>query len=456
MGKFLWKLNLHYKEIEDGIGQSKWKEIKDDNDASEVSSYAELKKCEVHFYVEHSLNEAIVTEVPKQLPYDKDDDGVTGRVGEMENVAGVAENDGIRENIAGVVENEGVAEQVDTRGKWVAENDTVQEEDPNSSDESLNNLHFDDRDQGGEVIVAETYMPENVDRMYGMEEEYLSEEMESCDESDCDKNARPRVGRSTTYRVKTLIGRHTYGRVFDNNNAKAGWVAKAVVNGLKSNSKGRPRLATGASTSNTTNGSRQKRGNVVPKKSSQTKNKGKGKETNSQPQENTSQYAINPEEVVKSLYGVMLACGEATGAKDAFNAAFKNAGITEDQIGSVQHSPVAFSFETAATTLRRIQESVSEGSLNIGATQRHASDLLQTLSHTVGLTIQGAEMEQSVNALSQSAAILRGDQNDGGEDIQGGQTPESSAYRSKKNRTLGPLFLQDELFVTWLKWGIFW
>ncbi|KAJ1380009.1 hypothetical protein SESBI_46390 [Sesbania bispinosa] len=97
-------------------------------------------------------------------------------------------------------------------------------------------------------------MPENVDGMHGMEEEYMSEELESCDESDCEENDRPRVrvaysqnceftmlvsrvGRSTTYRVKTLVGRHTCGRVFDNNNAKAGWVAKAVVNRLKSNSK---------------------------------------------------------------------------------------------------------------------------------------------------------------------------------------------------------------------------
>ncbi|KAJ1380008.1 alpha/beta hydrolase [Sesbania bispinosa] len=120
---------------------------------------------------------------------------------------------------------------------------------------------------------------------------------------------------------------------------------------------------------------------------------GKGKVTNSQPQQNTSQNVINPEEAVKLLYRVMLAWGEAVGAKDAINVAFKNAGINEDQIGSVQPSPVASGFETAAATLRHIHESFSEGSLNVGDTQRHASDLLQTLSHTAGLTIQGAGVE---------------------------------------------------------------
>ncbi|KAJ1380010.1 hypothetical protein SESBI_46391 [Sesbania bispinosa] len=98
-----------------GKVQNKWKEMKVDDDANEVSSYAELKKCEVHFYVENSVNQAIVTEVPKQLPYHRDDGGVTGGAGE--NVAGVA----------GVAENEGVAEQVDTPGKGVARNEGVAE-----------------------------------------------------------------------------------------------------------------------------------------------------------------------------------------------------------------------------------------------------------------------------------------------------------------------------------------
>ncbi|KAJ1433698.1 Transposase, MuDR, plant [Sesbania bispinosa] len=463
--KLWWK-------FKDGKWQNKWKEINDDDDASEVSSYVELKKCEVHFYVEHSVNQAIVTEVPKQLPYHKDDGGVTGGAGE--NVAGVAENDEAGENVAGVAgvtENEGVARMKGLLSRQFR---------------FQLGMEFSSLKQFKDAILEHSMLN-------GRQIRYVKNDTVrvrvACSQSCEFTMLVSRVGRSTTYRVKTLVGRHTCGRVFDNNNAKASWVAKAVVNRLKSNihppqpepevndqppasnasqqhatqasqasaaptqntqqpgpkKRGRPRLATDASTSNTTNGSRQKRGNGVPKKPSHTKSKGKGKVKNTQPQQNTSQNGINPEEAVKSLYGVMLAWGKAIGAKssppgpppfveppfvfteppfavasvatvslvavatvasvaDAINVAFKNAGINEDQIGSVQPPPVASGFETAAATLRRIQESVSEG----------------------------AEVEQSVNALSQSAAILRGHQNAGGEDIQGGQAPESSARRSQK------------------------
>ncbi|KAJ1426386.1 hypothetical protein SESBI_10411 [Sesbania bispinosa] len=219
-------------------------------------------------------------------------DGVLGGKKVDTRGKGVAENDGVEVDTCG----KGVAENI------TVQEENVDCEGSNSGDESLNNVHFDDSeeerdlglgggfsdidkpvvknindepepsrkknklkkkkhrnvrvngnilrnegdpiddgDQGREVRVTETFTPENVDRMHNMEEEYLSEELESCDESDCVENARPRivsrVGRSTTYRVNTLVGRHTYGRVCGNNNAKAGWVAKAVVNRLKSNNK---------------------------------------------------------------------------------------------------------------------------------------------------------------------------------------------------------------------------
>ncbi|KAJ1424435.1 hypothetical protein SESBI_11625 [Sesbania bispinosa] len=38
-----------------------------------------------------------------------------------------------------------------------------------------------------------------------------------------------KVGGAETYRMKTLIPRHTCGRVFNNKNAKSVWVAKKMV-----------------------------------------------------------------------------------------------------------------------------------------------------------------------------------------------------------------------------------
>ncbi|RDX79885.1 hypothetical protein CR513_39636, partial [Mucuna pruriens] len=46
-----------------------------------------------------------------------------------------------------------------------------------------------------------------------------------------------RVVRSHTYRLKTLVPNHTCGRVLDNKNAKAKWVAKVIVDKLKANNK---------------------------------------------------------------------------------------------------------------------------------------------------------------------------------------------------------------------------
>jgi len=43
-----------------------------------------------------------------------------------------------------------------------------------------------------------------------------------------------RVGRSHTFRVKTLSQKHTCGRVFDNKNAKSDWVAKVIFERMKS------------------------------------------------------------------------------------------------------------------------------------------------------------------------------------------------------------------------------
>ena len=44
------------------------------------------------------------------------------------------------------------------------------------------------------------------------------------------------VGSDRTYRVKTLIAKHTYGKVFDNKNANSKWVARVMTDKFRSNS----------------------------------------------------------------------------------------------------------------------------------------------------------------------------------------------------------------------------
>lgn len=46
-----------------------------------------------------------------------------------------------------------------------------------------------------------------------------------------------KVTGSHTFQVKIVNEKHECGRVFDNSNAKARWVAKVIVDKLKSNSK---------------------------------------------------------------------------------------------------------------------------------------------------------------------------------------------------------------------------
>ncbi|KAJ1398084.1 hypothetical protein SESBI_31320 [Sesbania bispinosa] len=312
---------------------------------------------------------------------------------------------------------------------------------------------------------TEIFLPENVERIHDMEEEYISDELESGDDSDVDGGERPRVGRTTTYRLKTLVARHTCGRVFGNNNAKAGWVAKVIVNKMRSNNKvppptendvneppptqssqaaaqppqtdeapavaprkrGRPRsIATTATGSQTSRASRGSKGKGVSNKTTQAKKKGKGIESSAQgEQQNTSQAAENPDQnLVHSLYGMMLAWGEAMGSKEKFTDAFKKAGISEDQIGSVEPSPIVQGFQTAAAALSRLQHAASQGS-NQGGMQNAAADigiLLHTLGHTAGSTLRTESVQQCVNALHETVEQLNEAQpspvpNDGGQAI---------------------------------------
>ncbi|KAJ1399869.1 hypothetical protein SESBI_29991 [Sesbania bispinosa] len=367
---------------------------------------------------------------------------------------------------------------------------------------------------------TEIFLPENVERIHDMEEEYISDELESGDDSDVDGGERPRypkfreedmckefrVGRTTTYRLKTLVARHTCGRVFGNNNAKVGWVAKVIVNKMRSNNKvtlkevvddirttystgitisrafkarqiaknhcrgrfqqtvpptiendvneppptqssqaagqppqtdeapavaprkrGRPRsIATTAAGSQTSRASRGSKGKGVSNKTTQAKKKGKGIESSAQgEQQNTSQAAENPDQnPVHSLYGMMLAWGEAMGSKEKFTDAFKKAGISEDQIGSVEPSSIVQGFQTAVAALSRLQHAASQGS-NQGGMQNAAADigiLLHTLGHTAGSTLRTESVQQCVNALHETAEQLNEAQpspvpNDGGQAI---------------------------------------
>ncbi|KAJ1410651.1 hypothetical protein SESBI_21819 [Sesbania bispinosa] len=255
-------------------------------------------------------------------------------------------------------------------------------------------------------------------RIHDMEEEYISDELESGDDSDVDGGERPRypkfreedmckefrVGRTTTYRLKTLVARHTCGRVFGNNNAKAGWVAKVIVNKMRSNNKVPPPTENDVNEPPPTQSSQaaaqppqtdeapavapRKRGRprsiattAAGSQTSRASRGSKGIESSAQgEQQNTSQAAENPDQnLVHSLYGMMLAWGEAMGSKEKFTDAFKKAGISEDQIGSVEPSPIVQGFQTAAAALSRLQHAASQGS-NQGGMQNAAADIAEQLN----------------------------------------------------------------------------
>ncbi|KAJ1401783.1 putative 1b protein [Sesbania bispinosa] len=134
--------------------------------------------------------------------------------------------------------------------------------------------------------------------------------------------------------------------------------------------RGRPRsIATTASGSQTSRASRE------------IESSGQGE------QQNTSQAAENPDQnLVHSLYRMMLAWGEAMGSKEKSTDAFKKAGIIKDQIGSIEPSPVVQGFQTAATALSRLQHAASQGA-NQGGMQNAAVDigiLLYSLGHFDG------------------------------------------------------------------------
>ncbi|KAJ1392294.1 hypothetical protein SESBI_35938 [Sesbania bispinosa] len=106
-----------------------------------------------------------------------------------------------------------------------------------------------------------TFIPPNVEDMHVMDEDYNSEELVSGESNvESDGKGKPvyereirfvkndsvrcrvkcknrcnflalvsKVGGDQTYRMKTLIPRHTCGRVFNNKNAKSVWVAKKMV-----------------------------------------------------------------------------------------------------------------------------------------------------------------------------------------------------------------------------------
>ncbi|KAJ1403342.1 hypothetical protein SESBI_27345 [Sesbania bispinosa] len=206
-------------EYKDGRGKTQWKDIKE-----------------------------MMMQLKFLLP--KEEENVTG---DGVKLTGLGRLDGVSE----------VREMVDTRGKGVVEDVTVQKgnvngddadgEGSDSSDESVNNIHFEDSEEegdlglghgfsdfdehvaenvvdeagagnvvdevepsrknqqckkkrsngrvkrinvrnvvvddgirGGDVRMKETFIPDNVERMHNMEEECFSEELGSCEESDCD------------------------------------------------------------------------------------------------------------------------------------------------------------------------------------------------------------------------------------------------------------------------------
>ncbi|KAJ1378885.1 hypothetical protein SESBI_47404 [Sesbania bispinosa] len=241
--------------------------------------------CEVHLYVEHSVSVVEALEVIKELTYHNEAGRVTGH--EMDNSTGDVGGNYVRD-------------EPPSRGKEVVD-DIVQEDTvgndsdrdaSDNSEESMENIYFDDSeedmdlglddgfsdidesagDKNGEQLESSKHGSEKIKKkkmrtiheaaptdvipqlrkliiklhqlirlllvkIHDIEEEYICDDLKSGDDFVVDGSERPRAGRTTTYRLKTLVRRHTCGKVFGNNNAKVSLMAKVLVNKMRFNNK---------------------------------------------------------------------------------------------------------------------------------------------------------------------------------------------------------------------------
>ncbi|KAJ1436547.1 hypothetical protein SESBI_04158 [Sesbania bispinosa] len=120
----------------------------------------------------------------------------------------------------------------DVQGKDTIDEDYVSDELHSDLDEGYGS-------ENNDKPKYPTFQKEEMCRDYkfrlGMEFRSLKECKVKC-KRDCQFTAFvSKVGRTSTYRMKTLVGRHTCGRIFNNKNASSQWVAKVMVDKLKSN-----------------------------------------------------------------------------------------------------------------------------------------------------------------------------------------------------------------------------
>ncbi|KAJ1402249.1 hypothetical protein SESBI_28144 [Sesbania bispinosa] len=122
-------------------GQFEWVEIKEDVIAVELATHADAKKCEVHVFVEHSVNIGTNVEENRVLTYHEGGgDGVVRDGG----VSGVRQKLPIRDK--GVIVNEVVNEDNVDMDDAVGD-DTIRDDSEASSDESVKDVYFDDSEE---------------------------------------------------------------------------------------------------------------------------------------------------------------------------------------------------------------------------------------------------------------------------------------------------------------------
>ncbi|RDY00400.1 hypothetical protein CR513_16421, partial [Mucuna pruriens] len=278
MGYFVREPNMHYKEAEvheyKDLDVHTWsffeaidlkkknssfeeglKELVLDKDALELSNYVIQNKCEVVTYLEYpyfqtnNMDEGDDFNTKgvdgnRSLPFENDNESKKAMMNLLmnEEVRDMGLDDGFYEVPEAGIER-GIEEKNGTN--------------------NLNIIEGEDYVQVGgfndivAIVMAETFIPPNMEAMHDIEVDYSSDELDSDFDSGSDGENKPyyprykedmcrtfkfrlgmnRVGNNHTYKIKTLIGKHNCGRVFANKNAKSKWISKQLVDKLKSNSK---------------------------------------------------------------------------------------------------------------------------------------------------------------------------------------------------------------------------
>ncbi|XP_058734254.1 uncharacterized protein LOC131605982 [Vicia villosa] len=257
---------------EEGSFEADLKPFRDDGDSAELAAYAVGHETEVEIYCEPKPDEGELTFMDfvrrkgkgKSCASEKEPLGECSGDSSDESIKDVHFDDGEEERMHGFEDDfeevVGVGVTSEIRSPPVTNNDV-----PNEPDNNI----FITEEMAKAHVIEEEYMTYELDSgandesgddrpcvirqfkdailkhnvLNGREVKFEKNDANRCrvvckDKEKCDYTVLcSRVLTSTTFRIKILYSKHKRGRQFFNKSAKADWVVKVIVDGLKNNTK---------------------------------------------------------------------------------------------------------------------------------------------------------------------------------------------------------------------------